>query len=282
MTNIANAIRAKLNVDTEYTPPQMSQAINSIQVAVPIQLEEKTVSPSESSAIVTPSTGKDGLSKVTVNAISKTYVGSSVARQAAKTITPSDSSQTAVAAERYTTGAITVSAVPTETKTITTNGTYTASSGKWFKSVTVNIPVGDTINNQANKTVTPSESFQEITPDSGYTGLAKVTVNAIPSEYIIPSGNKAITANGSNIDVKNYATISVNVTIGENSWIVKVEDIKDYDLSAKNPNKNKEEVLREPKEILEDIEKTDNEIKVHIQNLKGLLKQYLLFCQKQI
>ena len=60
--------------------------------------------------------------------------------------------------------------------------------------------------------------------------------------------------------------------IGENSWIVKVEDIKDYDLSAKNPNKNKEEVLRDPKEILEDIEKSDNEIKVHIQNLKGLLK----------
>jgi hypothetical protein len=30
--------------------------------------------------------------------------------------------------------------------------------------------------------------------------------------------------------------------------------------------------LREPKEILEDIEKSDNEIKVHIQNLKGLLK----------
>jgi type I restriction enzyme M protein len=60
--------------------------------------------------------------------------------------------------------------------------------------------------------------------------------------------------------------------IGENSWIVKVEDIKDYDLSAKNPNKNKEEILRDPKEILEDIEKLDNEIKVHIQNLKGLLK----------
>ena len=60
--------------------------------------------------------------------------------------------------------------------------------------------------------------------------------------------------------------------IWENSWIVKVEDIKDYDLSAKNPNKNKEEILRKPKEILEDIEKSDNEIKVHIQNLKGLLK----------
>jgi type I restriction enzyme M protein len=42
---------------------------------------------------------------------------------------------------------------------------------------------------------------------------------------------------------------------------VNVNDIKDFDLSAKNPNKNKEEVLREPKEILEDIEKSDEKIK---------------------
>lgn len=33
-------------------------------------------------------------------------------------------------------------AIPTETKTITENGTYTPSSGKYFSSVTVNTPVG--------------------------------------------------------------------------------------------------------------------------------------------
>jgi hypothetical protein len=62
-----------------------------------------------------------------------------------------------VAANRYTNGIIKVSAVPTETKSITTNGTYTPSTGKWFSSVTVNVPIGSEIRNQ-NKTVTPIES----------------------------------------------------------------------------------------------------------------------------
>ncbi len=35
----------------------------------------------------------------------------------------------------------------------------------------------------------------------------------IPEGYIVPSGNKEITANGTNIDVNNYATASVNVPI---------------------------------------------------------------------
>lgn len=68
--------------------------------------------------------------------------------------------------------------------------------------------------NFQNKTVTPLTSAQTILPDSGYDALRQVIVQAIPSSYIIPSGNKAITANGANIDVKNYATVSVNVPTG--------------------------------------------------------------------
>ena len=238
-----------------YAPPS-GKWFSSVTVNIPmgdtIANQNKTVSPSESKQEITADSGYTGLGTVTVNAISKTYVGSSVTRQAAKTITPSTSQQTAVAANVYTTGAITVSAIQTETKSVTTNGTYTPTSGKYFSSVTVNVPTDSTINNQ-NKTVTPSESKQEITADSGYTGLGTVTVNgisttfvgsgvtrqaaktitpstseqtavaaqtyttgvvkvaAIPSTYIVPSGNKAITANGTDIDVKQYATVSVNV-----------------------------------------------------------------------
>ena len=62
-----------------------------------------------------------------------------------------------------------------------------------------------------SKTATPSTSSQTISPDSGYTGLSQVTVNAIPSQYIVPTGNKSITANGTGIDVAQYATVSVAV-----------------------------------------------------------------------
>lgn len=61
--------------------------------------------------------------------------------QAAKTITPSTSSQTAVASGRYTTGAVTVAAVSTQTKTVTPSATtqnVTPDSGKFLSNVTVN------------------------------------------------------------------------------------------------------------------------------------------------
>lgn len=50
------------------------------------------------------------------------------------------------------------------------------------------------INSQANKTVTPSATKQTITPDSGYTHLAQVTVNAIPyNESANSAGGKTVT-----------------------------------------------------------------------------------------
>ena len=69
------------------------------------------------------------------------------------------------------------------------------------------------------KTVTPSTSTQNVTADTGYTALKKVVVNPIPSEYIIPTGNKAITSNGTGIDVAQYATVSVSVSGGGSASI---------------------------------------------------------------
>ena len=62
------------------------------------------------------------------------------------------------------------------------------------------------------KSVTPTTSAQEVTADEGYDGLEKVNVGAIPEEYIIPSGTKNITTNGTH-DVTASASVSVNVPV---------------------------------------------------------------------
>lgn len=59
-------------------------------------------------------------------------------------------------------------------------------------------------------TVTPSEQTQTLaTKDKKAT--ANITVNPIPSQYVVPQGTKSITQNGTGIDVSAYADVDVNV-----------------------------------------------------------------------
>ena len=104
------------------------------------------------------------------------------------------------------------------TKTITQNGTYSASSDSLdgFSSVTVNVSGSSPSLQTKSVSYTPTTSQQtaQVTADSGYDGLQQVnvTVGAIPSEYIIPTGTKSITANGTGIDVKAYEKVDVAVS----------------------------------------------------------------------
>lgn len=70
-------------------------------------LQSKTVSPSERAQTIKADYGYDGLSQVTVNAVSRTYVGSGVTKKSAATYTPGTSDQS-IASGQYLNGTQTI------------------------------------------------------------------------------------------------------------------------------------------------------------------------------
>lgn len=132
LTAIGNAIRGKTGGTAKLSLDGMVSAINGLKTTFVTQTKDVTLS--ETAQTIKPDSGKDGLSQVNVPGISKTYVGSSVTKQSAKTVTPTKSEQTVVASGVYTTGAVKVGAIPSEyiiptgSETKTANGKYDVTS----------------------------------------------------------------------------------------------------------------------------------------------------------
>ncbi len=74
----------------------------------------------------------------------------------------------------------------------------------------------------------------------------------------------------SEIDLEEFVEFQKTKTDSTNSWSIDVKNVDQstFDLSVKNPNKNDEVVLREPKEILEEMKKLDEEIGEIFKNIK--------------
>ncbi len=163
-------------------------------------LQSKSVSPSESSQTVTPDSGYDGLSQVTVSAISNTYVGSGITKKAATTYTPTTSDQT-IASGQYLNGAqtikgdsnLTASNIKSGVSIFGVSGSYTASSsGTDTSDATATASdilsgktayvkgnkVTGTITSQAAQTITPGTSDKTIASGKYLSGTQTIKGDA--------------------------------------------------------------------------------------------------------
>ena len=74
-------------------------------------------------------------------------------------------------------------------------------------------------------------------------------------------------------DLAEFVELQKTQADSDNSWTVDFSDVDEesFDLSAKNPNRNDEVVLREPEEILEEIKKLDQEASEILETIRGLV-----------
>lgn len=179
------------------------------------ELQAKTVSPTKKQQSVTPDSGYYGLSGVTVEAIPEIYqdvspVTAGAADVLANKIIVNASGET-VAGTMTNNGAVSKTLDAT-----TSNQSYTVPKGYHSGSGKVSIVLEE-------KSATPTKSAQTITPTAGKV-LSKVSVAAIPADYITTADANAVAANILDDKTAYVNGVKVTGTMPNNGAISKTID----------------------------------------------------------
>lgn len=183
------AVNAQVQEGATYTIPRGYHNGSGVVAGVGgggnYTLQEKTITPTKQQQSVTADSGYYGLSGVTINAIPSNYNDTSAVTAGAADVLANkviiNANGESVAGTMPNNGAV--------TKTLdasSNNQSYTVPKGYHNGSGKVSITL-------ETKSATPTKSQQDITPTSGKV-LSKVTVTAIPAEYITTTDATAAAA----------------------------------------------------------------------------------------
>ena len=138
-----------------------------------------------------------------------------LATQSAKTVTPSNSSQTAVSSGVYTTGAVTVAAVPTETKTVTpvwvedSSINYVSpSNGKFLTKVALKKP----------STLIPSNIKKGVSIGGVVGAIPEIATDSLLDGVLTHNGALNIAGDTATLNV--YITLDPHATLAEGHMIL--------------------------------------------------------------
>ena len=223
LTDIADAIRKKTKSTDAIQTKDMAEVIENFQGEGGINTSDATAT---SSDILNDKTAYVNGEKITGNIPTKTSSDLSAngptvtipagyyANDASKSVSSGSATTPATTITKNPTisinssGLITASVSGTQSVIPAVNAGYV--SNGTAGTITVSGSNTKQLTTQSAKTITPSTSTQTAVASGVYTTGA-VTVNPIPSNYIVPSGTKTITTNGTH-DVKSYASATVNVS----------------------------------------------------------------------